>query len=114
MQKILIIFSMMVLAGCSSTGGATVKEHGVVAINSYLYEVAATRSNGASDLEDVRQQVYTAAKAFCAKQARVVETDSLTRLQEDMGRPASATLHFRCVEPDQPLPPVQAQSKPAA
>jgi hypothetical protein len=114
MQKILITFSMMVLAGCSSTGGPTIKEHGVVAINSYLYEVAATRSNGASDLEDVRNEVYTAAKAFCAKQARVVETDSLTRLQEDLGRPASATLRFRCVESDQPLPPPQAQNKPAA
>lgn len=114
MQKIPIIFSMMVLAGCASTGAATVKEHGVVAVNSYLYEVAATRSNGASDLEDVRQEVYTAARAFCAKQARIVETDSLTRLQEDLGRPASATLRFRCIESDQPLPPLQAQSKPAS
>jgi len=110
MQKILIIFSMMVMAGCSSTGVETVKEHGVVAINSYLYEVAATRANGAADLEDVRQQVYTAARAFCAKQARVVETDSLTRLQEDLGRPASATLRFRCVESDQPQPPQKPQS----
>jgi hypothetical protein len=110
MKKILIIFSMTALAGCASTGVATVKEHGVVAINSYLYEVAATRMNGASDLEDVRQEVYTAANAFCAKQARVVETDSLTRLQEDLGRPASATLRFRCVESDQPQTPIKPQS----
>jgi hypothetical protein len=116
MQKSLIIFSMMVLAGCSSPGGEThggetVMEHGVVQVNSYIYKVSATRSNGAStDLEDARQQVYSEASAFCAKQDRVVETDSLARFEEDVTRPASATLRFRCVKPDTPESTHHAQS----
>ena len=86
-------------------------EHGVLQVNSYIFEVAATRSKGAStDLEDATQQDYSEAKAFCAKQDRVVETDSLARFEEDIGRPASATLRFRCVKPDQPEPPHNAQS----
>jgi hypothetical protein len=111
MKKSPIIFSMMALAGCSSTGTGTFMDHGVVKVNSYLYEVAATRSKGAStDLEDARQQVYSEANAFCAKQHQVVETDSLARFEEDIGRPASATLRFRCIEPDQPEPSHHAQS----
>jgi hypothetical protein len=111
MQKTLIIFSMMALAGCSSTGTGTFMDHGVVKVNSYIYEVAATRSKGAStDLEDARQQVYSEANAFCAKQHQVVETDSLARFEEDIGRPASATLRFRCIKPDQPESSHHAQS----
>jgi len=111
MQKTLIIFSMMSLAGCSSPGGETVKEHGVVQVNSYMYEVAATRSKGVfTDLEDATLQVYSEAKAFCAKQERVVETDSLARFEEDIGRPASAALRFRCVKPDRPESPHNTQS----
>jgi hypothetical protein len=110
MQKLLIIFSMMALAGCSSTGVETVMEHGVVQVNSYIYKVSATRSKGAStDLEDATQQDYSEAKAFCAKQDRVVETDSLARFEEDIARPASATLRFRCVKPDQAESPHSAQ-----
>jgi hypothetical protein len=102
MMKSLIIFSMMALAGCSNLGAGT-SSHGVVQLNSYLYEVAATRSNGSpTDLEDARQQVYSQAQAFCAKQGRVAETDSLARFEEDAGRPASATLRFRCVKGDKP------------
>jgi len=110
MKKTLIIFPMMALAGCSSPGAGTVKERGVVQVNSYLYEVASTRSRDAStDLEDARQQVYSEANAFCAKQDRVAETDSLARFEEDAGRPASATLRFRCVKPAQPEPPHKLQ-----
>lgn len=111
MQKTLITFSMMALSGCSSIGSGTFMEHGVVKVNSYLYEVVATRSNGAStDLEDARQQVYSEAKAFCAKQDGEVETDSLARFEEDIGRPASATLRFRCVKSDKPESSHHAQS----
>ena len=106
MKKTLIVFPMLVLAGCSSTGTGTVKEHGVVPVNSYLYEAAATKSTGAAtDLEDAELQVYSEAKAYCAKQDRVVETASLARLEEDLSRPASATLRFRCVKPDKAEPP---------
>ena len=102
MKKTLIIFSMLALAGCSNLGAGT-SGHGVTKFNSYLYEVVATRSTGATtDLEDAKQQVYSEAKAFCDKQSRVVETDSLARFEEDVGRPASATLHFRCVKGDRP------------
>jgi hypothetical protein len=111
MPNKLIIFSMMALAGCSSTGAGTFMEHGVVQINSYIYKDSAIRSNGApNDLEDATQQVYSEARAFCAKQDRVVETDSLARFAEDIGRPASATLHFRCVKPDTPESTHHAQS----
>jgi hypothetical protein len=100
MKKSLIIFSMMALAGCSTPGAGVVREHGVVPVDSYKYEVAATRSAGAAtDLEDATQQVYAEAKTFCAKQGREAETISLARLEGDLGRPASATLLFRCVKP---------------
>jgi hypothetical protein len=111
MQKSLIIFSMMALAGCSNLGSGSFMDHGVVQVNSYLYEVAATRSKNAStDLEDAKQQVYSEANAFCAEQDGVAETDSLARFEEDAGRPASATLRFRCVKPDKPESPHHAQS----
>ena len=101
MQKILIIFFMVALAGCSSAGLGSFNGHGVVQVNSYIYEVAATRSKGAqTDLEEAKQQVYLEANAFCRKQDRAVETDSLARLEGDTGRPASATLRFRCVKSD--------------
>jgi len=110
MQKKLIIFSMVALAGCSSSGVEPFMEHGVVQVNSYIYEDSAARSNGApNDLEDATQQVYSEAKAFCAKRDRIVETDSLARFAEDIGRPASATLRFRCVKPDTPESPHHAQ-----
>jgi hypothetical protein len=102
MKNTPIIFSMVVLAGCASPGTGT-SGHGVTRYNSYLYEAVATRSTGAStDLEDARQQVYAEADNFCGKQNRVVETESLARFEEDAGRPASATLHFRCVKGDKP------------
>ena len=111
MKKTLIILPMMALAGCSSPGAGTVKERGVVQVNSYLYEVASTSSRDApADLEDAKQQVYSEARAFCAKQGRVAETDSLARFEEDVGRPASATLRFRCVKPAQPESPAGIRS----
>jgi hypothetical protein len=100
MRSTLIILSLITLAGCSSLGAGVVRAHGVVAIDSYKYEVVATRSTGAAtDLEVAELQVYSEAKAFCAKQDREVETVSLARFEEDLGRPASATLRFRCVKP---------------
>jgi hypothetical protein len=120
MQKTLIILFMMALAGCSNTGTSTSssaggearKDSGIVKVNSYMYEVSATKSTGAStDMEDARQQVYAEAGAFCAKQDHGVETESIIRLDGDLGRPASATLRFRCIGPSkQELPHNAAQN----
>ena len=64
MQKTLIIFSMVALAGCSSSGVEPFMEHGVVQVNSYIYEDSAAMSKGTpNDLEDATQQVYSEAKA---------------------------------------------------
>lgn len=97
---------MMMLAGCSSLGGGTAVEQGVVPVNSYMYKVSAIRSkDAATDLEEATQYVKSAAYAFCAKQDRVVEIDTLARLDADMGRPASAFLRFRCIRSDSPYHP---------
>jgi len=105
MQKTLIIISVMVLAGCSSSRVEPVLEYGIVQENSYIYKVSAVRSGGApTDLEEATQEVHTKAGEFCAKQERIVEIDSLARFEEDYGRPASATLRFRCIVSDKPEP----------
>lgn len=103
MQKTLIIIFVMALAGCSSSRVEPILEYGIVQENSYIYKVSATRSNGLpTDLEDANQEVHAKAMDFCAKEDRVVEIDSLARFEEDYGRPASATLRFRCVKSDKP------------
>ncbi len=105
MQKIFFILSLLALAGCSGLGGGS-----VVQVNSYSYEVTAKRSNGvSSDLEDATQHVHTVADDFCAKQNGVAETLSLARFEEDLGRPASATLRFRCIKSDKPETPQKPQ-----
>lgn len=93
MRKISIIYFLVAMAGCSSSD--------VQQVNSYMYQVASIRSNSDSTgMEEATRQVYSRAEAFCAKSERVVETDSLARFDQDMGRPGSATLRFRCINPE--------------
>jgi len=111
MQKTLISFIFLTaLAGCSTSPRVEpILEYGIVQENSYIYKVTATRSSGAAnDLEEANREVHDKAGEFCAKQDRVVEIDSLARFEEDYGRPASATLRFRCVVPDK----AEVQQKP--
>ncbi len=96
MKRTLLVYSALAMAACTSTGTGS----DVVQVNSYIYMVSATRSSSVyTDLEEATKQVYSDASIYCAKKDRVAETDTLTRLDEDMGRPASATLRFRCIKP---------------
>jgi len=45
--------------------------------------------------------VYREANTFCAKQNKNVETIKLELTDSGFGRPASASLHFRCVSDGQ-------------
>ena len=93
MQKIPVAIFVILLAGCADPG--------VERVNSYLYQVAATRSNADSTgMEEATRLVYAEARTYCAKQERIVETDTLARFDQDLGRPGSATLRFRCVKPE--------------
>jgi len=114
MKKTPFILFILVLTGCASntsntdsssfsgTGSSvdTQKVSSIVQVNSYMYEVSAQKSTGApTDMEDVRQQVYLEARAFCAKENVGVETVTIVWLYPDMGNPARAKLRFRCVGP---------------
>jgi len=122
MKKTPFILFMLVLTGCASnttstdsgsssisatgTSGDSQKVSGIVQVNSYMYEVSAQKSTGApTDMEDVRQQVYSEARAFCAKENVGVETVTIAWLYPDLGNPARAKLRFRCVGPIKQEPP---------
>lgn len=95
------------LVACSSTG--------VVQVNPGTYMVSATGTSPAfTGTEDAIKRAYRDAGAFCAQDGRVVETVSLDTVEQAIGRPGRATLHFRCVadsgeSTDQPPTPTTTE-----
>jgi hypothetical protein len=97
MKKTLIIFSMLTLAAYASLGSGASTEHGVAQVNSTLYKVTAAGEKAVPmDMDVLLNNARSKAKAFCAKSKRLPEIDTITRLEADMGRPASVTLLFWC------------------
>jgi hypothetical protein len=101
MKKTLNIISMIALAGYANLGAGAEMEQGVEQVNSTLYKVTAKGVKATPmDMETLLNNAKAKAKAFCSKNKRVVEIDSIARLDADMGRPPSATLHFWCNKPN--------------
>jgi hypothetical protein len=89
---VVLILSLL-LSGCSSTG--------VIQENPDSYMVSATGTSPAfTGTEDAIKRAYRDAAAFCAEKRSVVETLSLEKVEQAIGRPGRATLHFRCVHSD--------------
>lgn len=90
-----VVAVSLLLAACSSSG--------VIQTNPGTYMVSATGTSPAfTGTEDAIRKAYREAAEFCGQDAREVETISLDKVEQAIGRPGRATLHFRCLEPDAP------------
>jgi hypothetical protein len=80
----------LVISACASTG--------VVPADRDTY-IVSERGPTVGFSRPVRQtaSVYRQANEFCAKQNKQVETVNLDQVDSGLGRPASASLQFRCV-----------------
>lgn len=84
-----------VVTACSSTG--------VLQVNPGEYMVSATGTSPAfTGTEDAIRKTYKEANAFCSQRGGDVETISLDKVEQRIGRPGRATLHFRCSERQNP------------
>jgi hypothetical protein len=81
---------MLVISACASTG--------VVPADRDTY-IVSERGPTVGFSPPIRQtaSVYKQANEFCAKQNKQVETVKLDQMDSGLGRPASASLQFRCV-----------------
>jgi hypothetical protein len=80
----------LVLAGCTSSG--------IVHMDRDTYMVS-ERGPTVGFSPPIRQtaSVYRQANEFCARQNKQVETLKLDQQDSGLGRPANATLQFRCI-----------------
>lgn len=83
------LFIGFLLTACSSSG--------VLQVNPGEYMVSATGTSPAfTGTEDAIRKAYEQANAFCSEKGGEVETISLDKVEQRIGRPGRATLHFRC------------------
>lgn len=79
------------LVSCTSSG--------VLQVNPGEYMVSTTGSSPAfTGTEDAIKRAYKDAGEFCTKKGLVVETVSLEKVEQRLGRAGRATLTFRCVK----------------
>jgi hypothetical protein len=57
---------------------------------------------GFGTADSAKADIYREANAFCAKQNKKVETVKLEMTDSGLGRPANASLQFRCVSDAEP------------
>ena len=89
-MKTWLVIVVLVLAGCSSTG--------IVPMDKDTYMVSKRSAQvGFGPAIGAKADVYQEANDFCAKQNKKVETVKLETTDSGFGRPASASLQFRCV-----------------
>jgi len=89
------LFIGFLLTACSSSG--------VLQVNPGEYMVSATGTSPAfTGTEDSIRKAYKEATVFCAEKGGEVETISLDKVEQRIGRPGRATLYFRCSEPQSP------------
>lgn len=85
----------LLLGACSSSG--------VLQVNPGEYMVSATGTSPAfTGTEDAIRKAYEEANAFCSEKGGEVETISLDKVEQRIGRPGRATLNFRCTDTDKP------------
>jgi hypothetical protein len=89
MRKRLIAFLLIVTA-CSSTG--------VVPMDQDTYMIAKRKPTvGFGTADGAKADIYREANDFCEKKGMKVETVKLEMQDSGFGRPANASLQFRCV-----------------
>lgn len=91
MRAFCIVASIVLMAGCASTG--------VVPVGEDTYMLAKTSAAcGFRSSSGTKAKLYEEAGAFCRKQGKQVETVDVTGKDGiPFARCASAELHFRCV-----------------
>jgi hypothetical protein len=90
-MRYLLITTVMALVGCTSTG--------VVPMDKDTYMVSKRSAQvGFGPPVASKADVYREANEFCAKQEKKVETIDFQGTNSGLGRPASASLQFRCVD----------------
>ena len=90
-MKTCLVFLILFLAGCSSTG--------IVPMDKDTYMVSKRSAQvGFGPPIGAKADIYQEANEFCAKQNKKVETVKLDTTNSGFGRPASASLQFRCVD----------------
>jgi hypothetical protein len=90
-MRILLILAVVALMGCASTG--------VVPMDKDTYIVSKRDAQvGFGPPVAAKADVYREANEFCAEQKKKVETIEFQGTNSGFGRPASASLQFKCVE----------------
>jgi hypothetical protein len=90
-MRYLLIITVVALVGCASTG--------VVPMDKDTYMVSKRSAQvGFGPPVTAKADVYREANEFCAKQEKKVETIDFQGTNSGFGRPASASLQFRCVD----------------
>lgn len=94
-MKALVVILSLVLLGCSSTG--------IIPMDRDTYMVSKRSAQiGFGPPVGAKADVYKEANDFCASQDKKVETVNLETTDSGFGRPASASLQFRCISGDEP------------
>lgn len=89
-MKAFILILAIFWMGCSSTG--------IVPMDKDIYMISKREAQiGFGPADGAKAYVYRQANEFCAKQNKKVETVNLNMTNSGFGRPASASLEFRCV-----------------
>ncbi len=85
-----VVFLLMALAGCSSTG--------VVQVDKDTYMIGKRSAQaGFGPPIGVTGDVYSEANQYCAEQKRVVETVKLDQTNSGFAKPGAVSLTFRCI-----------------
>ena len=86
---------VLALSNCSSSG--------VVQTGPESYLVTTTGTSPAfTGTQDAIAKAYKEAGAFCTQRGLVVDTISLDKQEQALGRPGRAILNFQCVTPKKP------------
>jgi hypothetical protein len=90
MRRLMILLFVTLAAACSSTG--------IVPMDNDTYMVARRQPTvGFGTADGAKAEVYRQANDFCARRNLKVETVKLDTQDSGFGRPANASLQFRCV-----------------
>jgi len=89
-MKRVVILSVLLVSGCASTG--------IVPMDRDTYMVSKRAAQaGFGPPVAAKADIYRQANEFCAAKGQKVETINYEGTDSGFGRPASASLQFRCV-----------------
>ena len=91
MRSLLFFFLAMAVTGCASTG--------IVPMDAGTFMVSKRAAQvGFGPPVAAKADIYRQANEFCAAKGKQVETVDYQGTDSGFGRPASASLQFRCVD----------------